>query len=159
VNGVRKAARPTPEKIRELLRIAGAEVGTLESGTNAGAITRYTGGKAGWPWCARFVSWCYRQAGMPLPGGDQWAVAAIKSTIRRLGQWRDPRDLQPGMACVLATRSHIELVSSPVHQDGKLTGFMTIGADTPAPGARHQGVGQRFRGLGGLEGGGFPVRI
>jgi hypothetical protein len=63
------------------------------------------------------------------------------------------------MACVLATRSHIELVVSPVHQDGKLTGFMTIGADTPILGARRQGVAQRFRRLSELEGGGFPVRI
>ncbi len=159
MNTVRKLAGATPERIRELLRIAAAEVGTPESGKNAGAIARYTGGKTGWPWCARFVSWCYRQARMPLPGGDQWAVATIKSTIQRLGQWRAPLDLQPGMACVLATRSHIELVASPVHKDGRLTGYMTIGADTPAPGARCLGVAQRFRGLGELEGGGFPVRL
>jgi peptidoglycan hydrolase-like protein with peptidoglycan-binding domain len=145
---------------QRIVDIARREAGTLESGNNAGAITKYTGGKTGWPYCAKFVSWAYRQAGKPLPGGDKWAVADIKATIKRLGQWTDKTKLQPGMAATFSKWSHVEIVASPVHQNGKLTGYMMVGGNTTIPGTGgRQGVAHKFRSLAELEGGGFPVKM
>jgi LysM repeat protein len=154
-----KLSGPESGRMEELLRLATAQVGTLESGNNSGAITRFTAGKTGWPWCARFVSWCYRQAGMPLPGGDQWAVASIKSIIKSLGQWHDARHLEPGMVCTFRSCSHVEIVAKPVYKNGALSGYMTIGADSTQPGSSRQGVTCKQRSLSELEGGGFPVSV
>ncbi|MFN7132752.1 MAG: SafA/ExsA family spore coat assembly protein [Myxococcales bacterium] len=145
--------------IQKVLDIGRAQVGTLESGNNAGAITKFTGGKTGWPYCAKFVSWVYRQAGMPLPGGDQWAVASIKASVQRMGQWKSNTALQPGMICTFTQWSHIEIVAKPVHQNGRLVGYMTIGGNTTMPGSSRQGVAYKFRSLAELEGGGFPVKV
>ncbi len=158
VEAVGRVAGRIRERIGSLLDIARAQVGTLESGNNAGAITKFTGGKTGWPWCAKFVSWVYRQAGLPLPGGDQWAVAGIKSIIRRLGNWRDKYHLEPGMAVTFSRWSHVEIIAKPVHRNGQLVGYMTIGGNTTMPGSSRQGVAYKFRSLAELEGGGYPVR-
>ncbi|MGA9524244.1 MAG: SafA/ExsA family spore coat assembly protein [Myxococcaceae bacterium] len=147
------------EKMQKLLSIGKSVVGTLESGNNAGAITKFTGGKTGWPWCAKFVSWVYRQAGMPLPGGDQWAVAGIKSIIKKLGQWTDKHQLQPGMAVTFSKWSHVEIVAEPVYKSGKLVGYMTVGGNTTMPGSGREGVAHKFRSLSELEGGGYPVKV
>ena len=147
------------EKMGNLLEIARRQVGTLESGNNAGAITKFTGGQTGWPWCAKFVSWVYRQAGMPLPGGDQWAVATIKASIQRMGQWKSKTNLEPGMACTFTQFSHIEIIAKPVHQNGRLIGYMTIGGNTTMPNSSRQGVAYKFRALSDIEGGGYPVNV
>lgn len=147
------------EKMGNILDIARRQVGTLESGNNAGAITKYTGGKTGWPWCAKFVSWVYRQAGMPLPGGDQWAVASIKASIQRMGQWKSPSALQPGMAVTFNTFSHVEIIAKPVMQGGRLVGYMTVGGNTTLPNSSREGVAYKFRALSTLEGGGYPVKV
>jgi spore coat assembly protein SafA len=147
------------DRMEKVLNIGKSVVGTLESGNNAGAITKFTGGKTGWPWCAKFVSWAYRQAGMPLPGGDQWAVASIKSIIQKLGQWKDKTQLQPGMAVTFAKWSHVEIIAKPVHQNGRLVGYMTIGGNTSVPGTGREGVAHKFRSLAELEGGGYPVKV
>lgn len=144
--------------IDKLMNIARSQVGTLESGMNAGAITKYTGGKTGWPWCARFFSWVYRQAGMPLPGGDQWAVAGVKSIIQRLGQWKSPSALKPGMAVMFRGFSHIEMIARPVIKNGQLVGYMTYGGNTGIPGTNREGVAYKFRALSIIEGGGYPVK-
>lgn len=147
------------DKMERLLNIGRAQVGTLESGNNAGAITKFTGGKTGWPYCAKFVSWVYRQAGMPLPGGDQWAVASIKASIKRMGQWVGNTQLKPGMAVTFSRWSHVEIVAKPVYQSGRLVGYMTIGGNTTMPNSSRQGVAYKFRSLSELEGGGYPVRV
>ncbi len=159
VDAVKNLTGGLKERMEKLLNIGKSVVGTLESGNNAGAITKFTGGKTGWPWCAKFVSWVYRQAGMPLPGGDQWAVASIKSIIKKMGQWTDKHSLQPGMAVTFSKWSHVEIVGKPVHQNGKLIGYMTIGGNTTMPGSKQEGVAYKFRSLSELEGGGYPVNV
>lgn len=147
-----------PEKMKNLLEIARRQVGTRESGWNAGAITKFTGGTTGLPWCAKFVSWAYRQAGMPLPGGDQWAVAGVKSIIQKMGQWHSDTNLKPGMAVTFSSHSHVEMIAKPVYQGGRLAGYMTIGGNTTMPGGG-EGVAYKFRSLSEIEGGGYPVRV
>jgi spore coat assembly protein SafA len=158
-NAVKNLTGNLKERMQKLLNIGKSVVGTLESGNNAGAITKFTGGKTGWPWCAKFVSWAYRQAGMPLPGGDQWAVASIKSIIKKLGQWTDKHQLKPGMAVTFSKWSHVEIVAEPVYKSGKLVGYMTIGGNTTMPGSSREGVAYKFRSLSDLEGGGYPVNV
>lgn len=59
---------------QRVILIAESEIGVEEqpSGSNTSARIReyqaatWAGG-TGWPWCAAFVCWCYRQAGRPLP--------------------------------------------------------------------------------------------
>ena len=158
VEGAKKAGEAIKGGFGRVLDIARNQVGTPEYGNNAGPITKYTGGKTGWPWCAKFISWVYRQSGKPLPGGDQWAVAGIKSIIQRLGQWKGPSQLQPGMAVTFRNFSHVELIGKPVYQSGRLTGYMTYGGNTTMSNGR-QGVAYKFRPLSELEGGGFPVDV
>lgn len=158
VGAAHKVSGAIRENVGRLLDLARRQVGILESGVNAGAITKFTGGKTGWPWCAKFVSWVYRQAGMPLPGGDQWAVAGIKSIIQRLGNWTGPQQLEPGMAVTFRNFSHVEIVAKPVYQQGRLAGYMTFGGNTSVPGTGREGVAYKFRPIGELEGGGYPVR-
>lgn len=158
-DAVSKLSGSMKEKVEKLLSIGKRQVGTMESGNNAGAITKFTGGKTGWPWCAKFVSWVYRQAGMALPGGDQWAVAGIKSIVQRLGQWKSPSDLKPGMAVMFRGFSHVEMIARPVIQGGRLVGYMTVGGNTSVPGTGREGVAYKFRALSTIEGGGYPVRM
>lgn len=143
----------------ELVEVAQEQVGVGEMGVNSGGIVRYTGGKVGWPWAARMVSWCYRQAGIAMPGGDLWSIAQLKSTVRRTGQWREADALQPGMICTFRAWSHVEIVVAPVQRGGRLVGYNTVG---PAPTKARDGrfaVAQTFRPLGEIEGGGYPVRV
>ena len=147
------------DRMPQVIEVAQDQDGVFESGVNAGSISRFTGGKIGWPWCGRFVSWCYRQADLALPGGDQWAVAQLKATVRKLGQWRNPRDLEPGMICTFRARSHVELVVEPVHRNGRLAGYTTIGGNAAKSRDGRHGVAETFRPLGEIEGGGFPVRV
>lgn len=71
-----------------IIEVAKNEIGVTESPKNSNK-TKY--GKAfgldGHPWCGMFVSWCYDQAGVPLPkigfskpgfAGCQTAVAYFK---------------------------------------------------------------------------------
>lgn len=54
--------------IEKLLKVAAAEIGYVEAPMNTNR-TKYGKwfGLDGQPWCGMFVSWCYAQAGMPLP--------------------------------------------------------------------------------------------
>lgn len=75
-------------KTDKLLRIAAAEIGTVESPKNSNK-TKYGRwfGFDGVAWCGIFVSWCYAQAGLQLPkigfskgfAGCQTAVAYFKN--------------------------------------------------------------------------------
>lgn len=85
---------------KKLVDIAAKEVGTKEEGENAGAkIVEYrkavTGAgedaNANEPWCADFVSWVFKQAGVPIGkegAGDDWTVS-LKQWAEGNGRWRD----------------------------------------------------------------------
>lgn len=73
----------------DVIKIAFAEVGTVESPKNSNK-TKYGKwfGLDGVAWCGMFCSWCYSQAGVPLPNigftkgfaGCQTAVAYFKKS-------------------------------------------------------------------------------
>ncbi|ERJ57701.1 hypothetical protein M472_02870 [Sphingobacterium paucimobilis HER1398] len=64
---------------QSIIAIASAELGTTEAtGNNDGKrveeYLRYTHLGKGYEWCAAFVSWCYGQAGLPVPR-NPWSPA------------------------------------------------------------------------------------
>lgn len=97
----------------DVIAIALAQVGKHESpkGSNSGPdIEPFTGGRAE-PWCGHFVSWCFRQAGKPLPDDvvpspKQFnPLASVSHTERIFSEagwsYREP---QPGDVVFYATR-------------------------------------------------------
>ncbi len=72
------AAGSPSEAGAKALAAAQSQVGVREaSGNNDGLPSRrYAGGRRE-PWCADFVSWCFRQTGMPLPG-NQRSLASVQ---------------------------------------------------------------------------------
>ena len=48
-----------------IINIALSQVGTIENGPNCVKYNLEMWGRNGMPWCATFVSWCARQAGIP----------------------------------------------------------------------------------------------
>ena len=64
--------KPTDSMRQRVYQIARGELGIREaSGNNDGQrveqYLRYTNLGKGYEWCAAFVSWCYGQAGVPVP--------------------------------------------------------------------------------------------
>ena len=108
------------------LQVAESQVGVTEQppGSNDGPqIAEYRtatqGAYAGAPWCAYFVSWCAREAGVPL--GDQGqgfgSVSEITDWARQTG--RLTQTPAPGELILFGTQ-HVGIVKS-VNADGSLT--------------------------------------
>jgi hypothetical protein len=107
---------------QRMVQIASAEVGQSEQppgSNNSSRIAEYRSATAGnpgpGPWCAYFVSWVARQAGVPL--GDQGqgfgSVDALYSWAQQTGRAYTPgsgRTPQPGDLIVF--HEHIGLVES-----------------------------------------------
>lgn len=95
----------------------------VPDGSNrAPAITRYVGSTSpswlGAPWCAYFVSWVARQAGVPIgPGGRGLGyVPYIQQWARRTGRWR----AHPRPGYLVTWPSHVGIVET-VSGDGTMT--------------------------------------
>jgi CHAP domain len=108
------------------LQVAETQVGVTEQppGSNDGPqIAEYRsavqGSYAGAPWCAYFVSWCAREAGVPL--GDQGqgfgSVSEITDWARQTGRLTSTP--APGELILFGTE-HVGIVKS-VNADGSLT--------------------------------------
>jgi hypothetical protein len=107
---------------QRMVQIASGEVGQAEQppGSNDSArIAQYRSATAGnpgpGPWCAYFVSWVARQAGVPLGGQGQGfgSVDALYSWAQQTGRAYTPgsgRTPQPGDLMVF--NEHIGLVES-----------------------------------------------
>ena len=75
------------------LEIARSQVGIKESpaGSNSGTKVREyqattTLGGTGWPWCAAFVNWCFKKAGLPLNAlGRSASVGLLLNAARDKG--------------------------------------------------------------------------
>src|SRR5918999_2801063 len=79
----------------DVIRIATAEIGTRETGTNnvkynhwLGYIPGYPHSGYGYPWCASFASWVYSHAG--LTSGSYPRTASCEAGVawyKRKGRW------------------------------------------------------------------------
>jgi hypothetical protein len=111
------------------LQFAQAEVGQAEQppGSNdSPRIAEYrtaTAGSGVGPWCAYFVSWAAKQAGVPLGEAGQGfgAVSAVASWAQRTGRWNPAASGQPPQAgdLIVWDGRHIGIVES-VDADGKI---------------------------------------
>jgi hypothetical protein len=111
------------------LQFAQAEVGQAEQppGSNdSPRIAEYrtaTAGSGVGPWCAYFVSWAAKQAGVPLGEAGQGfgAVSAVASWAQRTGRWNPAASGQPPQAgdLIVWGGQHIGIVES-VDPDGKI---------------------------------------
>jgi hypothetical protein len=79
--------------------IARSQLGVTESGANNCGVPfeRYAiAHEQPLSWCARFVRWCFHEAGTPLPG-NRWLIAGVENLQRALGAngaWLG-RDVEP----------------------------------------------------------------
>ncbi len=131
------------------VRFAKREVGTRESGNNAGAITKYGGG-AGQAWCGFFVGHIAKQAGAKLTSRVAYVpniVSDAQSRSNGFKGWsKKAHDAHPGDFVVLFNSGHVEMVTK-VHGDGSVS---TIGGNTSIPGG--EGVGKKRRRPGEITG-------
>jgi hypothetical protein len=131
VSGAARSLQSSPadSPVATAVRVAQAEIGVTEDppGSNNGVrISEYrtaTAGSApGIPWCAYFVSWAARQAGVPIgeEGQGYGAVEQIASWAERTGRMRAPGALpEPGDLILFGGR-HVGIVET-VSPDGRLT--------------------------------------
>jgi hypothetical protein len=78
-------------KGQKVVNIAFKEVGTKESPTNSNK-TKYGKwfGFDGVAWCAIFVSWCYSQAGFPLPNiGYKKGMAGCQTAVNHFKESKE----------------------------------------------------------------------
>lgn len=89
-----------------LVQIAQGEVGVVESGEDRGErINTYRGAVTGpgeqadlpEPWCADFLSWVYREAGIPVgnDGKGEDYVPYLKDWAQKAGRYHDRGGYQP----------------------------------------------------------------
>jgi hypothetical protein len=111
------------------LQLAQAEVGQAEQppGSNdSPRIAQYRAATAGsgvGPWCAYFVSWAAKEAGVPLGEAGQGfgSVSAVASWAQRTGRWNPAASGQPPQAgdLIVWGGQHIGIVES-VDADGTI---------------------------------------
>ena len=81
----------------QIIEVALAEVGTVETGDNLTKYGKFT--KAdGLPWCGSFVNWCFDQAKVKIPSMVSTAAGAHK--MKELGRWIDDKP-QLGDLCFM----------------------------------------------------------
>jgi len=82
-----------------IVQLAVAELGVREAtGNNDGpqveAYLSYTGMARGNPWCAAFVCWVYKQAGLPQPR-NAWSPALFPRQRRYMGSSEATKQAMP----------------------------------------------------------------
>jgi cell wall-associated NlpC family hydrolase len=70
----------------QLLDIARAELGTIESPAGSNKVKYSTWYGLTGPWCVMFVMWCYQQAGVELPIRTA-SCSALRSAAQSAGMW------------------------------------------------------------------------
>jgi hypothetical protein len=125
-----------------IVQIATKEIGVTEvNGTNCGPrVDEYKAAtwlnpKLGWPWCAAFVCWCFREA-LALSGAwdfENWSLAQDNTTNTRKPH---KNDIQAG-DIVIFTFSHIGIaISAP----DKNRNIRVIEGNTDGAGSREGGA-------------------
>lgn len=110
-----------------MVALAQREVGVAEQppGSNdAPRIAEYrtaTAGASVGPWCAYFVSWLARQAGVPIgdTGGGFGYVPDVRAWAQRAGHWTDAAAGPPRPGDLIVWSGHIGMVEG-VRPDGSI---------------------------------------
>jgi cell wall-associated NlpC family hydrolase len=131
---------------QEILKVAGSQVGTLESGTNQGGASKYQAafGRGPEPWCADFVSWVFSQAGQET--NSPYCPTFVQQ-LKRQGRWKGHQNPEAGDMVFFdwdgdQSPDHVGIVKS-VNGDGTIT---TIEGNTHNPNNdKQEGVFERSR--------------
>ena len=146
----------------QVIEIFAGQVGAEESPAGSNQI-KYGEwyGLNGNPWCAMFVSWCFFQAGLPLPASTEKGFAYTPSGanwFKKNGKWRDSSPQKGDVVFFdfpgdnVNRISHVGIVES-VNADGSIN---TIEGNTDERGGRTGGkVMRRVRKVG-IVGYGVP---
>ena len=123
----------------EIVRIAAGEIGYKEGANNNTKYGVWYGMNNN-PWCAMFVSWCARQAGVPMGVIPNLAyVPYIQATYDRQGAWM-PRGSGysplPGDLVIFGKNDHIGIVEGVSNNR-----LITIEGNTSASGNSSNGDG------------------
>jgi hypothetical protein len=131
-----------PTLAQRVVRIARAEVGVKESpaGSNDGQrVHEYQAATGAYrqPWCASFVTWCYKRAGYKgaLPSIPAY-VPSWTAAVHSGAHWREVSfsNARPGDIVTLWNSGHIEIVR------GKSGDYLlTIGGNTSPVGQNANG--------------------
>ena len=139
-----------------MLDIARGELGTLESGNNRGAVLKYPNafGRGAEAYCADFVSWVSRRAGLSM---NNPYCPSVVNELKRNGDWKGRSNPQPGDLVLFdwdgdRVADHIGIVER-VNANGTIT---TIEGNTENPQNGRQGVWRRERSLSTVLGFGNP---
>ncbi len=103
-----------------LVDLAASQVGVMEVGYNAGPqVERYqrsSGNHRGQPWCASFVTWCFKTLGLRVPPGSGSAASFFPASkiIYRRGQFNQQRIKKGDLAGYRYSNSihHIGIIQS-----------------------------------------------
>lgn len=129
----------------DILKIAGAEIGTTESGENRGGAMKYQKafGRGPEPWCADFVSWVMTKAGIKT--NSPYCPTFIQQ-LKKQGRWKGQKNPELGDIVFFdwghdGKADHVGLVKK-VNNDGSIT---TIEGNTGHPKTGQEGVWQKTR--------------
>ncbi len=141
-----KGAAKDAKLREEILKIAGSQVGTKESGTNRGDALKYANsfGRGPEAWCADFVSWVYSQAGKKT---NSPYCPTFVAQLKKQGKWKGKKNPQPGDLVFFdwdgdGSPDHVGIVQK-ANGDGSIE---TIEGNTHKPGSSTQeGVYEKHR--------------
>lgn len=154
---VTPAARADGGVRSRILDIARGELGTLETGgDNRGAVEKYPRafGRGSEPYCADFVSWVSRRAGLSM---NNPYCPSVVNELKRNGGWKGTSNPQPGDLVLFdwdgdRVADHIGIVEQ-VNADGTIG---TIEGNTTDPQTGRQGVFRQTRSMSTILGFGNP---
>jgi len=133
------------EARKDILAIAGSQLGTKETGYNGGGARKYQQffGRGPEPWCADFVSWVFTKAGIKT--NSPYCPTFIQQ-LKKQGRWKGKRNPQAGDIVFFdwerdGKSDHVGIVKH-VNNDGSIT---TIEGNTGKPGGGPEGVWQKQR--------------
>lgn len=140
-----------------MLDIARGELGTLETGgNNRGAVLKYPNafGRGSEAYCADFVSWVSKKAGLSM---NNPYCPSVVNELKRNGDWKGKSNPQPGDLVLFdwdgdRVADHIGLVER-VNADGTIG---TIEGNTSNPQTGQEGVFRRTRSMSTILGFGNP---
>jgi hypothetical protein len=108
--------------VQKLLSEAASHIGFHEVGNNGNPFSKALGRPAE-AWCADFVSYCAKQAGLHL---NTASAQGVQDAITKQGNWKGRHDPKPGDALTFAWdgkggwADHVGMVEKTFMKGGKL---------------------------------------
>ncbi|WP_158502134.1 CHAP domain-containing protein [Vitiosangium sp. GDMCC 1.1324] len=122
--GASKSSSDKDKKIDKLVDAAKGQIGYKEGRGNSNKFSKEMAGKNGQAWCADFVSWAAKQAGLSKPKSS--LAQGIADQLKAKGQWKGRHDPKKGDAVTFqwkgnskAPADHVGIVEKVFEKNGK----------------------------------------